>query len=535
MAPPPGTYAPGFDALDYDIALELPREGKQIRGRTRATIQLTAPRQTTLALDLTGLIVDRVALGGRDVTFSHRAGKLLIPVPNDAKVGEAIQVEVDYRGEPDDGLLIRSNVHGERTVFADNWPDRARFWFPSIDHPSDKATAAFTVTAPVEWTVLANGAPISSDASSTLAASSDAGPGGGMAVTRWRISQPTATYTMVIGAARLRPGPAAQSCVDHLCVDVSWWAFPQDHAKMEPSFRRAPDMLRFFTQLIAPYEFERLAHVQSSTEFEGMENTTAIFYSENEIAAGENIEDTVAHETAHQWFGNSVTIRDWHELWLSEGFATYLMALYYQHADGEPRFRAMMEEERQIFLQSVAASRPVIDRAETNLEELLNANTYQKGAWILHMLRGIVGDEAFFSGIRRFYQSHRLAHATTADLRNAFEAVTSRDLEWFFTQWLDKPGYPRLRGDMKWDGESREVSVTIEQTQHSSWPTYRLPLVIELSGATSERHHVDLTQRKQTFVFRASDPPRALAIDPDSLVLKVVEQDQATGAERRDK
>lgn len=157
LAPPPGPYAPGFDAVHYDITLALPDGGERIRGRVTARIALVEPRTDTLALDLTGLGVAGVRVDGLDTAFRQDTGKLHVPVSADAAVGDTIAVEVAYAGEPDDGLIIGENLHGERAAFADNWPNRARFWFPSIDHPSDKASVAFSVEAPAGWRVIANG------------------------------------------------------------------------------------------------------------------------------------------------------------------------------------------------------------------------------------------------------------------------------------------------------------------------------------------------------------------------------------------
>ena len=519
VAPPPGPYAPGFDALHYDVSLEIPDAGPIIRGRATVAVALRAPRASTLALDLTGLAVDDVSVQGRAVTFAYDAGKLRVPIPSAARVGDTVNVEVRYHGQPDDGLIIQKNVHGNRTAFADNWPDRARFWFPCIDHPSDKATVAFTVTAPSNWVVLANGTSLSRSLEAE-AMPHPAKSGGGRSEWRWRTREPIPTYTMVIGAAEFRTGPPARSCVAEKCVDVTWWSFPEDAASMEPLFRRAGAMLDYFARTVAPFEYEKLAHVQSSTMFGGMENASVIFYSEKAIAEGKASEQTVAHETAHQWFGDSVTEHDWHDLWLSEGFATYFAALFYQHADGEASFRTIMEENRQTYLESGAAMAPVVDPLERNLLALLNPNNYEKGAWVLHMLRGLVGDRAFFEGIRAFYRRHRHGNATTADFRAAIETSSRRRLEWFFRQWLYEPGHPMLRSTSDWNAERHELSVTIEQVQNERWPTFRLPLVIQISGPTPSHHSVELRSRRQVFRFRTSHAPTGIEIDPDGHLLK---------------
>jgi aminopeptidase N len=542
VAPPPGPYAPGFDALHYDIALELPTTGTLIRALTTVRLGIRAPRASTLPLDLTGLAVDRVRVDGAPAPFTYEAGKLRVSIPARATVGDTLDVEVAYHGHPDDGLIIQQNIHGDRTAFADNWPDRARFWFPSIDHPSDKASVAFTISAPAEWTVVANGAPIDAGNTQGLVTTlppeiapttSDAGTS--RRVWRWRTDRPIPTYTMVIAAARFVTAPAVRSCAEGRCVDVTWWAFPADAAAMERSVARAGAMLRYFAEVVGPYEYEKLAHLESSTIFQGMENASAIFYPEKALAEGRNIERIVAHETAHQWFGDSVTIRDWPDVWLSEGFADYFEALFYEHADGAAAFAGKMREGRDRYLTSPVVQRPVIDATTSDLLALLNRNSYDKGAWVLHMLRKTIGDRAFFSGIRTFYREHRLANATTGDLRAALERSSGRRLDWFFQQWLYEPGYPKLR--VRWTRDSRrgDLVITVEQTQLPSWPTFRLPLTIAIAGATTTRQRVELTARTQTFRVRTSGEPARITLDPDEEILKEIEPDDSPAAHHDDR
>ncbi|HEX7119570.1 MAG TPA: M1 family aminopeptidase [Longimicrobiales bacterium] len=521
QAPPPGPYAPGFDAVHYDLALTLPDTGSTIRGIMAARIAVVAPRRDTLALDLSGLAVERVRVGGRDVAYRHEAGKLYIPVPAGAGVGDTLAVEVAYGGRPDDGLIIGKNVHGRRTAFADNWPDRARFWFPSIDHPSDKATVAFAVSAPAPWTVLANGERID-----RVAVEPPAPPPGSTArrtTWRWATAVPIPTYTMVVGAAELATNRAGAACApagDGRCIETTWWVFPPDTAHAARVFGRADEMIAFYSRLIAPFPYAKLAHIQASTRFGGMENVSAIFYNGQAIARGRDIEGTVAHETAHQWFGDAVTEANWHELWLSEGFATYFGALFFEHADGVERFRAIMEGNRRAYLDSDVVGRPLVDPAEDDLFDLLNANSYQKGGWVLHMLRGELGDSAFFDGIRRYYRAHEHGTARTEDLKRALERASGRELDGFFRQWVHSPGHPRLRIGREWDAAARTAVITIEQVQPAEWPTFRLPLELELATpAGPVRHTVELDARREVVRVPLPAAPTAVRVDPEVRVL----------------
>ncbi len=537
VAPPPGPYAPGFDAIHYTLELVLPDTGTLIFGRTTARIALVAPRRDTLPLDLTGLAVDTVKGGGAPVGYDYAAGKLRIGVPPGMRVGDTLLVEVQYHGHPKDGLIVGGNVHGDPSAFADDWPNRARFWFPCIDHPSDKATVDMWVGAPRAWAVVANGAQLPADRPLTTGwdARFEAGRSD-RTVVHWVTRERIPTYTMVVGAARfarlpltdghatpVRP-PLVPRLAPGATTEQAAWLFPQDTAAVR-SFRRVNEIVAFYSALIAPFPYEKLAHVESATRFGGMENASAIFYDEKALAQGTDIEETVAHETAHQWFGDSVTETDWHHLWLSEGFATYFAALFFQHADGEARFREIMGRSKEGYLHSEDTARAVIDSAQTDLFALLNRNNYDKGAWVLHMLRGLVGDSAFFEGLRAYYHAHAYGNALTPDLQRALETASGRDLGWFFRQWLYEPGFPRIRVAWRWVAGESAAQVSVQQVQSAAWPTFRFPLVLELATAGGPlRRDVMVTAREQTFRVALPAPPTGVTADPDGALLLVVQR-----------
>ncbi len=524
LAPPPGPYAPGMDVLHYDLELALV-EAERFLALARVRVRLTDPLPDELTFDLSGLAVTQVRVDGRDAPFRLDEGRLLVSLPRDADSGQELDVSVSYGGVPDDGLILRENVHGAPSAFADNWPNRARFWFPSVDHPSDKATVTFTVHAPSAWTVIANGRQVGEP----MPTAEDAlGDPSGKRTWRWQTDVPIPSYTMVVGAADLEVrevglgacGDAPASPREDGCVVVSYWVFPEDVERARPSFRRAVEMTDFFTEVVGPFPYEKLAHVQSATRFGGMENSSAIFYSEQAIAEGRDIEGTVSHEIAHQWFGDSATEADWSHLWLSEGFATYFGNFFFERADGIASMRRRMAEDRAEYLRSGSAARPVIATGETDLFELLNENNYEKGGWVLHMLRDLVGDDAFFEGVRTYYARHANDTALTADLQAAMEEVSGEELGWFFEQWLHHPGHPVLR--TAWQGDTGEVELTIEQVQPGDWPTFHFPLTVELThrDGSTRRERIEVTERRQTFRLAASGPVARVAVDPDESLLK---------------
>lgn len=524
-AAPPGTYG-DLDVVHYDVVLGLPGPGGSVVDGV-ATLRVRPAREgvTRAVLDFTGLAVLGVAVDGVPVDPTHADGRLSVPLPPGASSSDTFSVRVAYRGTPDDGLILGRDARGRLAAFVDNWPNRARFWLPSVDHPSDKATASLTVHAPEGWRVVSNGVAEVDGAPAPPA--SDGTP---RRAWRWRTGVPLSTYNLVFGAARLEVVPLGTAACGSApasprpdgCVEVSAWLFPEDVGQASRSFRRAAEIVDFYTEMVGPYPFEKLAHVQAATRFGGMENASAIFYSDEALARGLDMEGTVAHETAHQWFGDSVTEADWPELWLSEGFATYFGHLFFERTEGAAEFRARLEEDRAQVLGSADALRPVIDHEEEDLFALLNVNNYPKAGWVLHMLRGIVGDEAFFRGVRAYYARFAGGTAGTDDFRAAMEDASGQELAWFFHQWLEEPGYPVLSVEHAWDAAAGgEAVVTVRQEQDGAWPTFRLPLDLEIlpGDGVPVRHRVELREREQVFRFRASGPLRGVALDPDGWVL----------------
>jgi aminopeptidase N len=540
--PPPGPYLNGFDALHYGISLDVPAEGVRIAAQASLWAAVRAPRRDTLRLDLTGLRVTAASIARgagalAAVPFRQHDGRLFVALPAAVQVGDTVRVAITYDGVPDDGLIIRKSVHGRRGAFGDNWPDRGRFWFPAIDHPSDKATVEFAVRVPAGWQVVANGVRMDAQGRDQRGRfTTDAEPPAD-GVWRWRMRQPVPTYLMVIGATQFyvravddcaRGGVTARRADG--CVPTGFWSFPEDSANAARIFRRAGEMLSYYSTLIAPFPYDRLAHVQSATRFGGMENAGAIFYSDRAITGGRLSEGTVAHEIAHQWFGDAVTPGRWADVWLSEGFATYFGALFFEAVDGAQRFQQMRESSWRGYLESEVTNLAIVDTLRVpgnDLLELLNPNSYNKGGAVLHMLRGVLGDSVFFRGVRRYYQRHLHGNAVTADLQRALEEEAARPLDWFFEQWLYHPGYPMLRVSHRWDAATREAVVTVEQVQNATWPAFRLPL--QLAFAVGDaiggevRRVVEIDGRRWERRFPLPAAPSAVRLDPDGWVLKVVQ------------
>ena len=444
------------DVKHYRFELELTDGSDAITGRALITVQFLLDA-SDIRLDLAsmqedkGMVVYRVQDEGRMQKAAHQNDKLLIFLDKPAKMNEVRTFDIQYMGTPKDGLIISKNKFGERTFFADNWPNRAHQWIPCVDVPSDKASFEFLVTAPLHYSVISNG----------IRKEETILPGQRKR-THWKEDIPLSTKIMVIGVARFAVKTYADSPRG---IPVSAWTYPSDSTKGFYDYAIAPSILSFFTELIAPYPYKKLANVQSTTIFGGMENASAIFYDENAVTGTRKSEGTVAHEIIHQWFGDMATEKSFAHLWLSEGFANYLTDYYYEKKYGIETARERMREDRSKLIAFVKTnSRPVVD-STSDLMSLLNANSYQKGAWFLHMLRLETGDSIFRRIIREYYQAFRGRNAETRDFEAIAEKFSSMELTWFFDQWLYRPGLPLLDFTVKKD-KGRQWLTIIQKQQH---------------------------------------------------------------------
>jgi aminopeptidase N len=517
-APAAGSvYQSGIDILDYDFTIVLPDTGAFLRADVTVSARRN-PGVSSLKLDLVdGLTVRTVEVNGRRVPTRHVRGK--IDVPLNGAVGDSVSVHVTYDGVVTDGLIARKDAQGRWTWFGDNWPDRARHWLATVDHPSDKATVSWTVRAPTGRTVVANGA--------LLGVRPLAGRDEGRSEARWRESHPIPTDIMVIGAGPLLRFDLPAAHCGHAdpsrCVPQSVFAMPENRDWLPGPFNAAPAIVALFERLVGPFPYEKLAHVQSATRFGGMENASAIFYAYDLFTTRTLGEGIIAHETAHQWFGDAVTEREWGHLWLSEGFATYFDPLWTKHSRGEAAFRAQMATIRQKVLgDSIVETRPVLDTAETDYLKLLNANSYEKGGYILFMLNQQLGDSAFFAGLRSYYRTYRDGNATTDDLRRELEHSSGRSLRRFFDQWLRRPGVAEPA--LGWSYDGTEQTVSVMAIQASPRGPYELPLTVLVTEASGQQRRVEVmvpAEQRATIVLpgRYATRPAALTFDPDAILL----------------
>ncbi len=501
-----------MDVLRYDFELTLSDTTDEIKGK--ATIQLQLLKASaSVRLDLVavgaskkGLKVKEVLSAGKSLEFKHSGESLEILWPENQPASTEFKLEIVYAGVPADGLIISKNEEDGRSFFGDNWPNRAHHWLPTVDHPTDKAPVGFTVLAPAHYQIVANGKLVEQKVFPD-----------GHQISRWNNEAPLPTKVMVIGAADF----AIQSVGNVGEIPVSTWVFKKDEVAGFHDYAQGKTILEWFVKQVAPYPWDKLANVQSRTRYGGMENASCIFYADNSVTGDGSCEALMAHEIAHQWFGNSASEANWYHIWLSEGFATYFTHVYFEMVHGKEEAVKRLKRDRAAILSwPMAEQLAVVDSRIADLNQLLNLNSYEKGSWILHMLRDRVGDEAFFQGIKDYYAAFKFGNALSVDLENAMEKASGLDLDAFFKQWLYRPGFPKLDVEWKWSKGKKTVNIQLTQTQKGD--PFVFPLDIAFLDADDQKIQtstIEVTSLSQKASFTLPKAPASLVLDPNVKLL----------------
>ena len=431
--------------------------------------------------------------------FDHENEKLIIK-GNEFSKDEISTFIIRYKGIPADGLIISKTKYGRRSFFADNWPDRGHNWIPCHDMPADKATVEFIVTAPEHYQVVANGVQIE-----------ETSLGNNFKLTHWKEDTPVSTKVMVIGVADFAVNLAG---VINGNIPVYSWVYPENKEKGFYDYALAKDILPFFIDRVGPYGYKKLANVQSKTTFGGLENANTIFYSENSVKGTRENEGLLTHEIAHQWFGNMATEKSFGHVWLSEGFATYFTILYFENKYGKDTATQMLKQDRaEVIAFSKENDKPIVDTDEKNFMKLLNANSYQKGGWILHMLRKELGDSVFWRSIRKYYAEYGGGVADTRDLQKVLETVAGKDLKQFFDQWFYSPGQPELSITWNYNDAEKMLYVEGKQLQRN---IFHFPLTLKIN---EKKEKLFIKESSFILKIKTGKKPASITVDPDTELL----------------
>lgn len=506
-----------IDVLHYTFAITLEDESEQIAVLTEVDARYTGGGETGFRLDLIGtseespgkgMVIDEVFWESGPLNYTHRDHQVFIDFGREIMEGERIRVSVKYHGVPAKGLIIGPNKHGDFTFFSDNWSSRARHWLATVDHPYDKATSAFIVTAPDHMQVVSNG---------LLVEETDL-PGNDR-LTHWHNSVPISTWLFALGAAEF----AVQYVDTFEGKSIQTWVYRQDREAGFYDFAvPTKQSLAFFSDLVGPFVYEKLANIQSNSVGGGMEAASSVFYGDNSVTGNRDKrwQHVIIHEIAHQWFGNAVTEYDWNHLWLSEGFATFYTLLFREHAYGKDDFIAGLRDARDRVIKYYEEDYDfqLIRDELPDLDKVSGSMIYQKGAWTLHMLREMLGKEVYNAGVRAYYAEYINGTAHTADFRRHMEEASGMDLRKFLGQWLYQGGIPQLEGS--WSYDAGRLRIEIQQVQETY--AFVLPVEFEIVYADGSTEHTVLqsnTEGAVTFTRDVDQPVTNVIIDPEVRLL----------------
>ena len=382
---------------------------------------------------------------------------------------------------------------------------------PIIDHPHDKATSEFIVTAPSHYKVVSNG---------LLLEESDLGIN--KRLTHWKQSVPVSSWLFVLGVADF----AVKYVDDFRGKSIQTWVYSKNREAGFYDFDEpTKKVLEFYSNYVGPYAYEKLANIQTPSVNGGMETSSAIFYGEDLVNGkrDERTRNVVIHEIAHQWFGNAVTETSWDDAWLSEGFATFFTLRFIENAYGIEEYNKGIIKARKAVLD-MSVKMPdfsIVSPRTAEKEQVTSGLTYQKGAWILHMLRNLMGETNFHKGIQSYYAQFYNANATTDDFRLAMEKASGLDLKLFFKQWLYQPTNPKINAQWEYDAANKKITIQLEQTQVGDM-LFNVPIEIGYykKGSTQPKLlKMNFSKKQQTQSFIVNEAPEKMEFDPRNVLL----------------
>lgn len=420
----------GYDVQHYSLSMDVDVANNLIDAV--ATIDLTATQDlSTFNLDLRGLTVETITVDGEPAEFSRDDTELTIIPSTSLNIGETYAVEIAYSGEPNDRFIIGDayssgwNVIGDGDgIFVASEPTGSASWYPVNDHPSDKATYSYFITVPMPFVVAANG---------VLEETID---NGDTTTYHWEARDPLASYLSMIAVEDFMI--TTETGINGL--PIRNYIAPEAIDDFDADFGNTAAMIEFFETIFGPYPFETYGALVVSAEFGfALETQTMSLFSAAAVVDDErDLESTIAHELAHQWFGNSVSPAHWEDIWLNEGFATYASWLWIEHSGGEEAFNKLLEDNYTI----LETRNRGVRIGEPSVSSLFAYEVYLRGAWTLHDLRLTVGEETFFNIFRTYTERFHDSNASIDDFIAVAEEVSGQDLETFFAGWLYQSALP---------------------------------------------------------------------------------------------
>lgn len=513
---------------DYDlqhsrVALRFEPEQKKVIGDVTHTVVLLRDGLDKIWFDSVGLKIESVKLNNSKATFETTDSRLVVALPHGAKAGAKYEIEIQYEGTPSKGLyfILPDKDYPKRPlqIWTQGESEDTRYYLPTYDYPNDRLTTETILTVPASWQTISNGKLVSvTDAS------------GGRKVWTWKESQPSSTYLFTVVA-----GEFSETKDTWRNIPVTYYA-PSDRGdRLTPNYSRTPQMIELFSKKLGvDYPWEKYSQAMVDDFVAGgMENSSATTNTAESLRhprlAAEyeqNQDPLISHELGHQWFGDLVTTKDWGNLWLNEGFATFMETVWAEaHFGKDIADYDRWESSREWFAQRRLFEKPIV-RYDFEDSDEFDGNAYTKGGWVLYMLRHQLGDDAFYTGLKHYLEANRGKNVMTSDLSRAIEEATHTNVDPFFRQWLYGAGAPKLDISYTYDDAKKSVALTVKQTQKVEGYVglFRAPVDVEITTASGPKlYPVRLSLESETFTFPSDSAPLLVLFDKGNQLLKSVE------------
>ena len=507
-----------IDIKHYVFNLSLSDADNEITGTTLVTLNFKEAGIQNFRLDFInkttarkdkGMVVDAVSSSNAAVKYTHQNDELIISLPAPSTKNQTLTFTIQYHGVPFDGLRIGNTKLGDRSFFNENWPNRGRHWLPIVDHPYDKASSEFIVKAPSHYKVVSNGLLLE-----------ESELGNSTRLTHWKQSVPVSSWLFVLGVADF----AVKYVDEFRGKSIQTWVYAKNREAGFYDFDEpTKKVLEFYSNYVGPYAYEKLANIQTPSVNGGMETSSAIFYGEDLVTGkrDERTRNVVIHEIAHQWFGNAITETTWDDAWLSEGFATFFTLLFIEDEYGkEEYFKGIIKARKSVYDMSVKMPNfSIVSERTAEKEDVTSGITYQKGAWVIHMLRDLIGEKNFKKGIQNYYAKYFNGNTTTDEFRAEMEKVSGKDLKLFFKQWLYQPINPTINANWTYNASTKKLQIRLNQAQQF---IYNVPVEIgyyKKGANTPSILSMNLKDKDQVFSFSLAADPEKLELDPRNILL----------------
>ncbi|MCW5805276.1 MAG: M1 family metallopeptidase, partial [Deltaproteobacteria bacterium] len=527
----PGTrprYAPDriVDLQHIALVLDVDPRVRTLSGTATLRAAVVAPNTRAVELDAVELAIDGVRVDGKDAAYRHDGRRLRVELARPAAAGAELVIAVAYHGTPRRGLYFIAPDDGyprkPLQVWTQGQDEDSRYWFPCVDTPNQKATSEVVVTVPASMFALSNGVLVSDRTE------------GDRRTLAWRLDVPHSCYLVTLAVG------------DFAAIETRWRDVPVVYyvergreAAAERTLARTPEMLELFsTKFGVTYPYPRYAQVfVADFIFGGMENTSATTLTDTILideraSLDYDIDALVAHELAHQWFGDLVTCRDWGEGWLNEGFATYAEYIWREHHEGRDAADLELDEWGEMYFGEDANRyrRTIATKLYDEPIDIFDHHLYEKGGRVLHMLRALLGDDAFYRALAHYLDKHRHGVVESRDLARAVEDATGKNVDWFFSQWvIDGAGHPELEVELRWDADRELAVVTVEQVQRveGRTPLFRIPMRVRFrAGGRDVDVPIEIVEKKHVFHLRLEREPEQAIFDPGKVLLSATKTDK---------